>query len=355
VKENLHAAGIAQPVKYAKGFTIIHYENYIELVVRNPLDTANIIQRYRLYKINTPENLPGIINIKIPISNIACLSTTHIGFLEALHLEDKLIACSGTKYVYNEYVTSLIDAGKIQEMGNEGVLNTELLVSLQPSIIMAYNMGNSSYDQFDKLQSLQLTPVLNNEYLETTPLGQAEWIKFVAVFFDKSDEANTIFDSVAAEYDAVKNSVAAITNKPKVFTGLAFKGEWTIPGGKSFAANFLQDAGSTYVWRDDEKTGNYPVALEEVIAKAKDAEYWLHTGAAESLQDIKNADERYKVFFAFEQGNVINNNKRVNAQGGNDYWESGIVSPHLVLKDLVKIFHPTLMQDHEFVYYKQLY
>lgn len=357
VKETHAIQGREVTLKYARGFRIQDFEDYLKLTVRNPLDTSSILDTYILYRDNKfeTEKFHGMQCIQIPVQNIACLSTTHVGFLEALHLEDKIIACSGTEYLYDETVTDLVKNGNIREMGAEGSLNIELLVSLHPSLIMAYNMGDPSYDQFDKLQDLQLIPVLNNEYLETSPLGQAEWIKFTAAFFNELNVANTIFDSIVTEYENIKNIGIQGSAKPKVFTGMAFKGEWTIPGGKSFAAHYLADAGADYIWKEDTKTGNYPVALEEVIAKAKDADFWLHAGAAESLHNILSSDERYKVFSAFQNENIFNNNNRINAAGGNDYWESGVISPHIVLKDLVKIFHPEVLPEHELVYYKQLH
>lgn len=357
VKETHAIQGREVSVKYARGFRIQDFENYLKLTVRNPLDTSLILDTYILYRDKNfgTGKFQEMHCIQIPVQNIACLSTTHVGFLEALHLEDKIVACSGTQYLYNDKISDLVKSGNIKEMGAEGSLNTELLVTLHPSIIMAYNMGDPSYDQFDKLLSLQMMPVLNNEYLETSPLGQAEWIKFTAAFFNELDAADNIFDSITTEYEKVKSTVAQITDKPDVFTGMAFKGEWTIPGGKSFAAHYLADAGADYIWKDDTKTGNYPVALEEVIAKAKDADFWLHAGAAENLHNIRSADERYKVFSAFQHENIFNNNNRVNAAGGNDYWESGVISPHIVLKDLVRIFHPDVLPEHELVYYKQLH
>ncbi len=348
-------SGIRIPVIYAKGFTIYDYGDYVSLTVRDPLDTNKIFQTYFLcHGESITEGKDGI-NIKVPLNDIACLSTTHIGFLEVLNLEDKLIAFSGSKYIYSDKITGLVNAGKIAEVGNEGGLNTELLISLKPDIIMAYDIGDAEYDHFQKLKELQLLPVLNNEYLELTPLGQAEWIKFVAAFFDKMEEANKIFEKIAEDYNSIKASTALVENKPTVFTGLAFKGEWTIPGGNSFAANYLKDAGASYLWLNDTKTGNFAVSLEEMIAKGKDGEYWLHAGAADNLNELKEGDERYQYFSALKNGNVFNNNNRVNKNGGNDYWEGGIINPQIVLKDLVKIFHPELMIDHDFVYYKKLY
>lgn len=343
-------------IQYARGFTISDKGSYYTLIVRDPLDTAHVLETY--YLVRRGASYPAFIDeknkIEIPITDLACLSTTHLGFLEALHQENKLIAFSGTKYIYNEALHQAVQTGKIAEAGNEGDLNTELLIRLQPDIIMAYNTGDPDYDHFAKLQSLKLHPVLNNEYLELTPLGEAEWIKYTAVFFDDLAKADHIFDSVVREYNSIKQAALQLQQKPEVFTGMAFKGEWTIPGGKSFAANYLNDAGASYLWNDDTRTGNYAVSLEEVMLKAAEADFWLHAGAADDLEDILSADDRYSVFKAFRNKNVYNNNKRVNANGGNDYWESGVISPQLILQDLITIFHPESSAAHKLIYYKKL-
>ncbi len=354
-EQNSEGTGVLVDILYAKGFTITEYTDHYLVTVVDPLDSAKIIQQYYLYRNDEPEiKTEGIDYIHIPLADLASLSTTHLPFLEALKVEDKLIAFSGVKYIYSEKINELVSKDLIQDIGNEGGINVELLVLLQPDIIMAYNSGNPAYDQFDKMRSLKLKPVLNNEYLELTPLGQAEWLKFVATFFDKLSEANNQFMTVESEYLAIKKMTDTIQNKPNVFTGSAFKGEWTVPGGKSFAATFLKDAGADYIWSIDDKTGNFPVSFEDVISKAKDADFWLHPGASETLQDMVNADIRFNYFNAYRKQEVYNNNNRVNSFGGNDYWESAVFAPQVVLQDLVKIFHPELMVDHSFVYYKHL-
>ena len=342
-------------ISYAKGFTIEDFNDHYILTVRDPLDSSKTIQQYYLYRSLEPEiKIKGMEYVHIPITDLASLSTTHLPFLEALKVEDKLIAFSGLKYIYSEKFNQRIEENLIYDIGNEGGINVELLVVLQPDIIMAYNSGNPEYDQFDKMRSLKLIPVLNNEYLELIPLGQAEWIKFVATFFDKLSASQNLFSSVEAEYKTIQKITDTIQNKPTVFTGLAFKGEWTVPGGKSFAATFLKDAGANYIWSADDKTGNFPVAFEEVINKTKDADFWIHPGASQNLQEMVNTDIRFNYFNAFRIENVYNNNNRVNSAGGNDYWESAVFAPQVVLKDLVKIFHPELMLNHSFVYYKHL-
>ena len=339
-------SGIQVPVLYAKGFTITQYEGYKIVVVRNPLDTTKIIQQYRLIDdIKYKSNDPAVVNISVPIQDLASLSTTHLGFLEALGLSDKLIAFSGTKYIYSTAMNALVEAGKIKEVGAEGGLDVELLVQLQPDIVMSYQTGDESYDHFEKMKSMQLKPVINNEYLELTPLGQAEWIKFIAAFFNMEATATTLFNERVERYEKYKQQAALYTSKPTVFTGLAYKNEWTVPGGKSFAANYLRDAGANYLWSDDEKTGNFALTFEEIFTSAQKADIWLNVSSATSLNEMIGIDPRYAYFDAFKNKQVFNNYARVNKMGGNDYWERAIVYPDEVLLDLIKIFHPESNPD----------
>lgn len=349
------ATGNPIAISYAKGFTITEFGEYIEIVVRNPLDTTKVVQRYHLYDGDLPAvKSADAIDIKIPINDLASLSTTHIGFLEALGQINKLIAFSGTRYIYSNEVASLVHANAIQEIGNEGGIDMELLVKLQPDIVLTYQTGDESYDHYEKMRSMHLIPVIDNEYLELTPLGQAEWIKFIAAFFNVSDKANKIFDSVALNYNSIKQRALDVERKPTVFTGLAYKGEWTLPGGKSFAANYLSDAGAQYLWYDNKQTGNFPISFEEVINKAQHADYWINAGSATSTAQVVAADPRYTFFDACSKYQIFNNYLRVNENGGNDYWESAIVYPDRVLSDLVRIFHPEINTETNFNYYIQL-
>jgi iron complex transport system substrate-binding protein len=346
------------PITYAKGFTIEDFGAYKKLIVRDPLDSTKIIESY--YLIHAGDSVPVTESIAqnniitIPIQSIACLSTTHLGFLERLNLQDKIIAASGTQYVYDSLLNNLIANGKVKEMGFESALNYEMLVQIHPDIIMTYVFGADGEEAMKKLSSLKLQSVVNNEYLELTPLGQAEWIKYVAAFFDLSDEADSIFKQIETEYLRTKSLALKTASRPKVLTSLPFRGEWTVSGGKSFAANYLADAGADYLWKDNESTGNFPVSMEQILVKGMDADCWINIGPVDSKTEIKNADAKLVKIKAYQSGNLFNNDKRMSAQGGNDYWESGVVNPQYVLQDLVKIFHPEIMEQHTFYYYKKI-
>jgi iron complex transport system substrate-binding protein len=355
-KKPLQSSVERSQVRYAQGFSIEYKEDYKIIKVLKPWKNAEMQFEYVLVpRGNSP---PAGYNssqvIEIPLQSFACLSTTHIGLTTALGINEKLIGISGTKYVHNSEVRQLVKAGKIKEIGDEFDVDMEMLIDLAPNAIMVYGTGISGYDQYDKIREVGLKTIINAEYMETTPLGQAEWIKFVAAFFNMEKAANVFFEKIVNEYEGVKKMAILQSEKPTVFTGLAFRGDWTIPGGQSFAANYLKDAGVNYLWHDEKSQGNLLIDFEVILEKASEAEFWINTSDANSLSEIVGVDERYKYFSAWQQGNVFNNNAQVNESGGNDFWESGIVNPHLVLKDLVRIFHPALLPNHEFVYYKKL-
>jgi iron complex transport system substrate-binding protein len=142
--------------------------------------------------------------------------------------------------------------------------------------------------------------------------------------------------------------------RPSVFSDIKYGDTWFIPGGNSYAANLLKDANSNYLWGDTEKRGSIPYSFETVYVKAVNADFWINCSNFKTFKDIERADTRYKDFKAFRTGNIFNNNKRENEAGGNDYWESGLVSPDVILSDLVKIFHPELLPGYELFYYKKI-
>ena len=137
--------------------------------------------------------------------------------------------------------------------------------------------------------------------------------------------------------------------------GLPWKDTWYIPGGKSFAARFIKDAGGEYIWEKLDSKIARPMGFETIYKKAKDADIWINPGDIDNLEAILTVDARLKHFKPIKNRKVFNNNDIMNKAGGNDYWESGITHPQIILKDLVRIFHPEVLPDHELVYYKNIF
>lgn len=343
-------------VKYAQNFTIEPHEGYTILKVLNPWKgAANVVYTYVVYENEKPSlsDLEVTNFIKAPVNTYTCLSTTHAAFLNKLKATDKILGISGAKYAYDSLLYSRYQGGGIKDLGDEMGLNYELLVSLQPQIVLTYGIGGPPED-LHQLQNLGLTPVMVGEYIDVSPLARAEWIKFFGVLNGNLEVAASIFSNIEADYLSLKKEVAAISDMPTVFCGTSYQGTWFMPGGQSFVAQYIADASGNYLWSHTKETSSLELDFEAVFAKAYEADKWLDIGVAFSKKDVAAMDKRYEKFKAYQTGEVYNYSARVSANGGFDIYESGVINPHLILKDFIKILHPSVLPNHDLFYYKKL-
>jgi iron complex transport system substrate-binding protein len=187
-------------------------------------------------------------------------------------------------------------------------------------------------------------------------LGRAEWIKLFGALYCKEKLADSIYKSEVDEYIKLKSYVNQnIRSRPKVLLGLPFKDTWYISSGNSYISKLISDAGGDYLWMDTESSVSMPYGIENVYLRGMKADYWLNIGSVSSRNEISNVDPRLDDLLCFKNDNLFNNNKRVTVNGGNDFWESGSLYPHMILKDIATILHPELFSDHELTYYRKIY
>jgi iron complex transport system substrate-binding protein len=342
-------------LKYASGFRVNYQDNIKVVEVTYPFQGAT--SGYTYWLIPRGEAVPAheknIRIISIPLTSIICTSTTHIPLLDYLGETEKLVGFPTTDYVSSGHARKLIDDGKVQDLGVDKGLNLERIAMLHPDMVMGYTM-NSDYGQFKKVEELNVPVVINAEYLEKHPLGRAEWIKFMALFFNKEKEADSVFKVIEKEYLTTKSLAENTINKPSVLSGIVYGDTWFLPGGQNYAAKLLRDAGSNYLWSADSSHGFLELSFESVYEKAHGADFWIGVGNYNSLAEIENADHRYARFKAFKQKQVYTSNARLGAKGGSEFLELGYLRPDLILKDLLKISHPDLMKDHQLYFHKKL-
>jgi iron complex transport system substrate-binding protein len=343
-------------VKYAKGFTIQDSAGYRIIKVfpawsrkKEALFTYILVPEGQ----NKPEPAAGAFIIEVPVRSVVCLSSLYVSYLDRLKLLPSLKAVDNFRYINSAGVNALIGEGKIAEVGSEGAVNLEKVIDLKPDLVFTYVQGNAAYDTHPAFIGAGIPVAGAIDQLENTPLGRAEWIRFIAAFYQKDREADSIFRGIASNYERLAESGRRASPKPTVFTDIKYDA-WYMPGGNSYMATLLKDAGARYIWEKDSNTGSIPLSFEQVLDKAKDADYWINSGSWNSLEDALRHDSRNSEFKAFRNRMIYNNNKRVNKYGGNDYWESGLLNPDLLLKDLLSIFHPGLLPAHELTYYKRL-
>jgi iron complex transport system substrate-binding protein len=343
-------------LKYAKGFTVRSLSDGNKLVeVGQPYQGAKSGYRYLLVRKGNqvPPHEANVVVITVPIESIVCTSTTHIPLLDYLNETHKLIGFPTTDYISSEKTRARIDSGKVKDLGIDKGMNIEELFLLKPSLVMGYTM-TSELGQLKKIKDLGIPVVINAEYLEPHPLGRAEWIKFMALFFNKEKEADSVFQLIEKEYLTTQSIASSAATKPTVMSGIVYGGAWFMPGGENYAATLLRDAGCRYLWGDTDSNGFIEIDFESVYAKAKEADYWIGVSNIASLNDLEKTDKRYSLFKPFKEKSVFSYNARTGAKGGSEFLELGYLRPDIILKDLVKIAHPDLLPEHRLFFHKKL-
>lgn len=341
--------------EYATGFTVTYRDGYKWVEVPTPYQGATDGFKYVL--VQRGQELPDVGNdiqiVEIPIKRIVCNSTTHIPLLDYLNETESLVGFPSTDYVSSQKMRARIDAGHVTELGRDSKMNIETLMELDPEMVMAYSL-TGDYAQFRKLQQAGIPVIINAEYLEPHPLGRAEWIKFMALFFNKEKMADSVFNEIKNKYLALKKKGSSVNSRPTIFSGIVYGDIWYMPGGKNHAAQLFDDAGGKYLWSEDESTGFLEYSFEAVYDKASKADYWVGVASYHSLAELKDADPRYTRFEAYKKGDVYSYNARMSSTGGNEYLELGYLRPDLILEDLLKIFHPELMENDELFFHQRV-
>ncbi len=344
-------------VNHAKGFTVDYHRNYKVVSVKNPWRNADTTFQYVLVQCNTPipKGFDKSQIVQVPVNSVVVMSTTHLPLLDKLGLIDRLIGVTDFNQVNTPSVVAKIKAGKLQEVGRSSNTNVEKVLEIRPELVTTYGVGNPQQDSHPKLIEAGLPVAIIAEYMESSPLGKAEWLKFMALFFNREVEAEREFNQIATRYQSIAKIARQAKNKPTVFSGFDNRGTWYIPGGDSYAAKFIEDAGGNYIWSEDRSTGSLNLSFEQVFDRAQSAEVWINSSQAwKTIDDVTATDRRYAKFRAVKDRNLFNPIARINATGGNDFWEGGTANPDLVLADLVKALHPELLPQHQFVYYRSL-
>lgn len=341
--------GIDENIIYAKGFKITNYPNFKKVTVKNPWQKNAIQQCFYLVKCDTIITPSYGIKITIPVDNIAISSCTHTEFLALLNQLNYVSAMCSPELIYNDSLRNMYDSGKIISIGDAYSTDIERLLIANPDVYFV-----SSYNQQDentkRLVNSGIPVVYNNEWTETSLLARAEWIKYIAAFCDKSEMADSIFSQIETNYKYAINTIASIENNhPKVMVGGNFKGTWYMPGGKSYMGQLLSDAGADYYYSKDTTTTSMPLNFEIVLKNFSNSDIWLNAPVS-TIDELIKMDERHGLFLPTKTGRVYSFYKRIKPGGANDFWESAIAHPDIILYDVAWALYPDLFSKYEPTY-----
>ena len=339
--------------EYATGFKILGAKNAQSTLIQvsNPWQGAKNVTMS--YFISRNGELPptGFTGPTIPAGaqRIVCMSTSYIAMLDAVGQVDRIVAVSGINYIANPYILAHKDS--IKDMGPE--MNYELLLGLKPDVVLLYGIGDAQTAVTDKLKELAIPYMYVGEYLEESPLGKAEWLVALSELTDSRDKGIDVFREIPKRYQALKDLTASVEQRPTVMFNTPWNDSWVMPSTQSYMVQLVTDAGADYIYKENTSNSSAPIGLETAYGLIQKADYWINVGTASTLDELKNMNPKFADAKSVRDKTVYNNNLRITATGGNDYWESAVVRPNVVLRDLIHIFHPELVSDSTY-YYRHL-
>jgi iron complex transport system substrate-binding protein len=341
--------------QYAAGFYIEKQGEDKLLHVKDPWQGAERVNyTYRLCARGDSAALAAsLMNIPVPVERAVCLSTTHLAFIDALQETATVVGISGVKYVSNPVIRARAEAGAVRDVGYETGVYYEQIARLNPDVVFAYGIAGEMRSVADKLHDMGVRVVFVGDYLEETPLGKAETLLAFAAFYNKEDTAKVLFQHIASAYCAAKNKIDTTAYRPKILLNAPWRNAWYFPGTRSYLTSLIRDAGGEALGSRQGRNST-PVSFEVAYGYALQADYWLHPNHFNTLAELERNDPRFASIPAFRQHRVFNNSLRQTPGGGSDFWESGVVQPHIILRDVISILHPDLLPEHRLEYYRQL-
>lgn len=339
--------------EYATGFKILGADNTASTLIQisDPWQGAQNIQMSYFISRNGEQAPAGFTGPVIPAGakRIVCMSSSYIAMLDAIGQTDRIVGVSGIDYVSNTYVLAHKDS--IRDMGAE--MNYELLIGLKPDVVLLYGIGDAQTSITNKMRELSIPYMYVGEYLEESPLGKAEWLVVLSELTDSREKGIEVFREIPKRYQALKALTETIEQRPAVMFNTPWNDSWVMPSTQSYMAQLVADAGADYIYKENVSNSSTPIGLETAYGLIQKTDYWIHVGSVITLDELKAVNPKFADAKAVREKRVYNNNLRLTPTGGNDYWESAVVRPDVVLRDLLHIFHPELITD-SLYYYRHL-
>lgn len=332
--------GDALELKYAENLTLKKYPGYVEVTVRNPWDTLKTLQKYILVPRDSamPAKLPAGTIVRIPVTNALVYSTVHNSLISELGSADAIGGICNSKYVNDKELQHRLASGRIVDCGVSMSPDLEKIIKLCPQVIMLSPFENN--DKYAKVGELGIPIIECADYMETSALGRAEWVRFYGMLFGKGEKADSMFADTEANYLRLRKIAANVQRKPKVIIDQRYGQVWNVPGGVSTMGRLIEDAGGTNPFASYRQSGSVPLAPEKVLAEAHDADIWFvryNQEKEKSMKELASDAPVNSQFKAYRDGNVYGcNTHYIN------FYEETPFHPDRLLEDMISAMHPEL-------------
>jgi iron complex transport system substrate-binding protein len=342
--------------RYAEGFSIVRAPESKSsiLISRNPWQGAEGVESM-LFITRDGEQPPVGFSGQVlrgDARRVVCLSSSHIAMLDAIGCVESVVGVSGIDFISNEYIVANRD--KVGDVGYDNAVDYEMLVALDADVVLLYGITGANAME-TRLREMGIPYIYIGEYVEQAPLGKCEWMVAIAEIMGRRAEAEQLFEQIPQRYEAlVELAAAAETPRPKVMLNTPYADTWFMASTSSYLARLIADAGGEYIYKQNDSSTSQPIDLEQAAMLTAEADVWLNVSGVATVRQLCERYPKFADVKCVRERAIYNSDRRATPAGGNDFWESGVVRPDEVLGDMIKIFHPELLSDREFVYYRQL-
>lgn len=287
------------------------------------------------------------------LKRIVCMSTSHIAYIAALGMEERIVGVSGSRYISNSELIKRIENDLVADIGFESSLNYELLLSLKPDVVFTYGISGENNQYIEKIRQFGIEVIPLGDYLEEHPLGKLEYLKLFGEILGCRELADSLYISSRDRYLSYREMVSKTEDIP-LLVNAPWKDVWYIPGEKSYMTILAKDAGGKILGSEKNETRTKAMSIEKVYSFASKAMFWINPNSVATLDELKGMNPLFENIESLKKGNVYNNTRMNTPGGGSGFWEQGVVEPDIILKDLISILHPEIFPEHTPKYYIKL-
>ena len=325
-------------IRHAHYLTLIEHADYTEVQIRNPWNEEKLLQRFTIQG--------------NPYERAAIFTTTHSSLIEELGSIGAIAGICETEYIANPRLLHALTEGTISDIGSAMTPSREHIISLSPDVILLSPYENAS--TYGNLESLGIPIIQCADYMETSALGRAEWVRLYGRLFGKGREADSLFAAIEHEYLHLKELTDTLPHesRPTVLFDTQNGSAWYVPGGRSTMAQLIADAGGRYIFADNPKSGSVPLSFETVLERGESAHTWLiryNSSRRMHLAHLAASYQPYTLFKAYKQNRVYGCNAAELT-----FYEETPFHPERTLRDYIQILHPELLPDDTLRYFHQL-
>ena len=338
--------------RYAENIRILKFKNYAKVELRNPWNTLKTLHTYILTDRNNAKssNLPEGTIVRTPLENAIVYSSVHNSLIAEIGGIESIAGVCDIQYIKHPQIKAMYEKGVITDCGSSMSPDIEKIIDLNADAVLLSPFENSG--GYGRIESIGVPIIECADYMETSPLGRAEWMKFYGLLTGKEQEADSLFRSIEKEYLSLKQIAKDVTNRPTVISELKYSSAWYVPGGKSTTAKMIDDAGADYIFSYTTESGSVPMSFETVLDKGQKADFWLikyNQKQDKTYSELKNDYSPYTNFDAWKNKRIFGcNTSYVN------FYEETPLHPETLLRDLIIIFHPEIMKNEKTQYYTEL-